>query len=215
MAKPGPARRPNLAVVREGNPGRRTAEELEGGVRLPPAAPEEPDWLDWFPAVRKPTRKQLDEKFPVDVIEGSLTHIENDGKRAALTKARRRWLIHKELAEVERARKVNQRARDVCRDVWRRIVPILDAQGLLAVVDQEVLVDYVRVVARIDQCERDISEHGIWVEGERGAVKNPSTTAVNQLRGQLKFYVGELGLSPVARDQLNPRSGDDEGSPFD
>lgn len=214
MSKPGPARRPNHLAVVEGNPGKRTVADLEGGVRLPPGAPAEPDWQQWFPPVRMPTKRQLETKYPLGVVEGSLTHIEHDGKRATLARARRSWLIAKDLDEAERAREVNQRARDVARDEWRRVVPVLDSQGLLAQVDRMVLVDYVRVVARIDQCERDVSEHGVWVAGERGAVKNPSTTVLNQLRGQLKFYVGELGLTPVARDGLNPRSGDDEESPF-
>lgn len=215
MAKPGPARRPALQVVREGNPGHRSYEDLEGGVTLPPEAPDEPDWLQWYPAVRKPTKKQLEAKYPLAMVEGSLVHITEDRKRAALAKARRRWLIAKDLEAAERARAVNQRARDVCRDEWRRIVPALDGQGLLTSVDVQVLADYVRVVARIDQCERDISEHGIWVQGERGAVKNPSTTAVNQLRSQLRFYIGELGLSPVARDGLNPRGRGGEDEVFD
>lgn len=178
-------------------------------MRLPPKAPEEPDWREWFPAVRIPTKKQLEERYPADVVEGSLIHIEHDGKRAALTKARRRWLIAKDRDEAERARKVNQRCRDVARDEWRRVVPILEAQGLLATVDRQTLLEWCRVVARIDQAERDISEHGMWVQGERGAVKNPATTALNQLRGQEKFLMGELGLTPRARDGLTPGGVDD------
>lgn len=216
MAKPGPARRPNLQVVREGNPGKRPAEELESGVQLKPQAPDEPRWLDWWPPVRVPTKTKLQDRWPVEMVEGKFTHIEDDGKRRALAEARQEWMIHNEISQHERARKENQRARDVAKAEWNRIVPVLDAQGLLSVVDAEVLTDYVRVVARLDQCERDISRNGMWTEGERGAVKNPCVTAANQLRGQLKFYLGELGLTPVARDQLKPGGpNDDGGSPFD
>jgi P27 family predicted phage terminase small subunit len=209
-------KRPSLALVREGNPGHRPQSDLEGGVRLEATAPEEPRWQDWFPPVRVPTVKQLEKRWPLAVVEGSLTHIEHSGKRAALAKAKRAWLIQNERETAEQMKGDNQRCRDVAREEWRRIVGVLDAQGLLALVDHEVLADYCRVVARIDQCERDISRNGVWVRGERGAQKNPSTTVVNQLRGQLKFYLGELGLTPVARDRLNPREADDDGdSPFD
>lgn len=218
MAKPGPARRPNLQVVREGNPGKRSAEDLGGGARLPSGAPDEPDWRAWFPAVRMPTKKQLAEAHPLDEIEGKpdLVKIESDKKRGTLALAHQRYLIRRDREVAERAKKINQRARDVARAEWRRVVPPLDAIGLLTDVDYEALVDYCLVVARIDQCERDLSENGLWVYGERGAVKNPASTAINQLRSQLRFYIGELGLSPVARDSLNPPEGGDDGeSPFD
>jgi P27 family predicted phage terminase small subunit len=218
MARPGPQRRPNLQVVREGNPGKRSREELDSGLRLAPGAPEEPDWLEWFPAVRKPTKKQLESAHPIDEIEGKpdLVKIDNDLKRTALAEAHQRYLIRRDRETAERAQKVNKRARAVARREWRRIVPPLDAVGLLTGIDWETLVDYCLVVAHIDQCVRDLSENGLWAYGERGAVKNPASTQLNQLRTQLKFYIGELGLSPVARNSLDAPEADDDGdSPFD
>lgn len=41
MAKPGPKPKPALAVVREGNPGKRP---IADSVQLPPSALREPDW---------------------------------------------------------------------------------------------------------------------------------------------------------------------------
>lgn len=110
----------------------------------------------------------------------------------------------------------NQRGRDDARSAWRLVVPVLSAQGVLAKIDLCVLADYCITVARVNQCERDISVHGMWVEGERGAQKNPSVTAANQYRQQLKFYVGELGLSPSSRTRLDKGDppGDDD-NPFD
>jgi P27 family predicted phage terminase small subunit len=46
-----PARRPALQLLREGNPGHRSQERLEGGLRLKPSAPPEPSWAEVFPAV--------------------------------------------------------------------------------------------------------------------------------------------------------------------
>ncbi len=110
----------------------------------------------------------------------------------------------------------NGRARADARSAWRREVPVLAQQGLLATIDATVLADYCVTVARVSQCERDISINGVWVPGERGAQKNPSVTAANQYRQQLKFYIAELGLSPSSRTRLEGKGPDgEEDSPFD
>jgi P27 family predicted phage terminase small subunit len=167
---PGPAARPKLQVVREGNPGHKALRE--GGLGLPPEAPREPNWVQWFPAAARGAAKE---------------------PRAL----------------------VNKRCREVARRAWRLIVPQLDSQGILVKIDALVLQDLCLVAARIDQAERDVSEHGIWVMGERGAQKNPSMTALHQLRTQFKFYSGQLGLTPVARDALTGGADDDDNSPYD
>jgi P27 family predicted phage terminase small subunit len=170
VAKPGPARRPALQVVKEGNPGHRPVRD--GGLHLEPRAPKEPNWREWFP--------------PAD-----------------RGKSREPKAI------------ANARCREVARRTWHAVVPQLDAQGVLATIDILVLLDLCLCTARIDQAERDISDKGIWTEGERGAQKNPSVTALHQYRTQLKFYTGQLGLTPVARDALTGGGDDQEDSPYD
>lgn len=215
MAKPGPAAAPSLSVVREGNPGHHPTDRITGGLRVEALAPTEPDWRQWWPPVKVPTRRQLQARHSLQVVEGQLSHIEDDAKRQTLVEARQQWLIERDLEQAQRAQKVARRAREVARNTWRRIVPILDQQGLLSTLDATVLVDLCTVVARLDECERNISELGIWQRGERGAMKNPATTVAGQLRQSLRFYIGQLGLSPVARDVLNPQSGDDGDDEFD
>lgn len=167
MGVPGPAPKPYLQVVREGNPGKKA---IEPGVVLPPADLEEPNWLDTFPAVR-----------------------EKD------------------------AQAVNRRAREVARREWRRVVPVLKHSAGLADVDAQLAQDYCICVARIDQCERELSMHGLLQLGQRGWQKNGATTIVGQYRTQLRAYIGELGLSPSARTRLSAPEGgnDDDGDPFD
>lgn len=154
-------KRPPLAVVREGNPGKRP---VQMGVVLPPAELEEPDWQETFPQVR-----------------GDRDKVE-----------------------------LNKRARAVARREWRRVVPVLKNTAGLAAVDSHLLQDYCICVARIDQCERDLSRRGMLIEGERGWQKNGSTTVVSQYRAQLRAYIGELGLSPSARAGLAPLGDDDD-----
>lgn len=50
MATVGRKPKPNLQVVKEGNPGRRP---LKDSVVMPPSALREPEWLDWFPGKAK------------------------------------------------------------------------------------------------------------------------------------------------------------------
>lgn len=206
---PGPSPRPALQLVREGNPGNHPKERLEPGLRLEAIAPAEPDWRDWWPAVRPRTVNQLKRLHTLKSLQGQLAHIEDDRKRDRLARLRQEWLVSRDREQDKRAQKVNQRARDVARLTWRRIVPVLERQGLLTDVDADVLRDYCICVARLDECERNVSELGIWQRGERGAMKNPATTVANQLRQSLKFYVGQLGLTPVARDALSPGEVDD------
>lgn len=49
MGTPGPAPKPYLQVVREGNPGKRP---VEPGVVLLAAELPEPNWADTFPSIR-------------------------------------------------------------------------------------------------------------------------------------------------------------------
>ena len=152
---------PKLKLL-EGNPGKRP---VGPGVQLPPVAPEEPDWHDWWPVKR-----------------GS-------------------GLV------------ADRRARAVASTTWAQIVGQLDPLGLLAEIDDTILVDLCICRARIDACERNISADGIAVSGKHGPVKNPAAVAVHQYRTQPRAYISELGLSPAARARLrlpgDSKGGDD------
>jgi P27 family predicted phage terminase small subunit len=109
----------------------------------------------------------------------------------------------------------NSRCRTVARREWRRVVPVLKFTAGLAEVDLAALQDYCVCVARIDQCERELSRNGLLMQGERGMMKNGATTIVSQYRAQYKIYLREFGLSPSARVSIKPPEGDDGDDPFD
>lgn len=165
MGARGPAPKPKLTVVREGNPGKVAKSKLDAQVLLPPAAPAEPKW---------------DEVFPGSSVQA------------------------------KRCRSTAQRA-------WRGVVPVLDAQGLLASVDLGALADLAVCQARLLECELDISANGLSQEGERGVQKNPAVTAANQYRTQLRWLWGQLYLTPAARARAMNGGGDngDPDDPFD
>jgi P27 family predicted phage terminase small subunit len=87
---------------------------------------------------------------------------------------------------------------------WQRVVPQLDAAGIIADLDARLLTDYCIACAQLDDANREIARSGFGKE-----TKNPAVTAANQIRGQLKFYISELGLSPTSRMRMTlPDDGD-------
>ncbi|MEU6876078.1 phage terminase small subunit P27 family [Streptomyces sp. NPDC046751] len=111
---------------------------------------------------------------------------------------------------------VNARCRSVASAEWRRVVPVLALTVGLGDVDASLVKDYCVAVARIDQCERELSEHGLMLRGERGWQKNGAATIAGQYRVQVARYIRELGLSPSARTGLAaPEPADDDSDLWD
>lgn len=217
---PGPA--PKLRVVeeREGRPGKgRRKKPGETGVVLPPATPDEPDWLEDWPRItvgRKPAA-------PKAAAPGRLPEGADEEMKLAQAQARLAYLLERaeyraRLRHWETSRQLqrdNTRARELSRRTWRWLVPILDAQGLLTVADPAELHAFCLLSAQIDYAQRDIARRGMNVESERGLVKNPSVSAIHAFRASRLALSDRFGLSPLARDRLNAREGNDDGGEGD
>lgn len=108
-----------------------------------------------------------------------------------------------------------KRARATAHQLWTKLAPTLSRSAGLVGEQQEVLVDYIVTWCRIEQGEHALALDGVLVETERGWVKNPWTTVLNQYRSNLRSLIGELGLSPSAATRLSPPAGDDDGDIFD
>lgn len=201
---PGPAARPALAVIREGNPSHRPVEE---SVVLPPSAAfVEPNWAREFPeakAPRRPKEPSRDEDESIEHFTQRVYHWEKQMERYEL----RRQAING-------TRFVRRRASEE----WRRVVPILRNSIGLSDPDWSIVTDMCVCVARLEWCEHELAREGLIVMGQRGPARNPLTTVASQYRAQLKTYVRELGLSPSARTSLPATvgaDGDDEDDIFD
>lgn len=158
------SRKPALAVVREGNPGKRPVPEF---IVVPPAEFPEPDWVEVF----------SDSEASPDMVEF---------------------------------------CREQASKTWQRTVPSLRVAVGLGDVDHDLVLDYCICVARLWWCERRLSVEGLVLEGRQaGLVRNPLTTIATQYRAQLKTYIRELGLSPLARTGVPQKPGDDSDDPFD
>lgn len=113
--------------------------------------------------------------------------------------------------------RAERRARATAAGLWRRVAPTLVRSVGLVGEQQEVLVDLCVTWARIEQGERALSMEGVVVATERGNVKSPWTTVLNQYRSNFRSLAAELGLTPSSLARLGGRgsAGDDEDDPFD
>src|ERR1700748_1202294 len=106
-------------------------------------------------------------------------------------------------SENAKARGETIRARNVARELWRRLAPVLARSAGLSGEMAETLTDYCVTWARIDQGERALSRQGVIVTGLMGQlVKNPWTTVLHQYRAQFRSLTGELGLTPAAATRI-------------
>lgn len=185
MGARGPAPKPALQVVREGNPGHHGNARLARGVRLPPGRPDEPDWRTWFAP---------------------------EGVRIV---RRRKGESDADLAQRKQAAEFVSEACSQASLVWRWASGVLDPQGLVTHADALILADLAVTWVRIRQAEQDVSVNGLRHEGKHGMQRNGSIVTAMQYRAHWKWLCGQLGLSPVARDGMNPEGDDGEGSPFD
>ncbi|MBA9050777.1 MULTISPECIES: P27 family phage terminase small subunit [Streptomyces] len=100
--------------------------------------------------------------------------------------------------------------------VWANTVPALVISAGLADAQRETAIEYCLTVARLWQGERALSTQGMVVQTERGYVKNPWVTVVNQYRSHFRSLTSELGLSPSSAARVTPPSdGGDDDDVFD
>lgn len=193
----GPAARPALAVLREGNPSHRPVEE---GVKLPPSDFPEPQWSRELPEAKAPRKPREPHREDEESIEHFTQRVYRYEKQLEAYELRRQ--------AINGTRFVRRRASEE----WQRIVPILRNSIGLSDPDWSIVVDMCICVARLEWCEHELARTGLIVMGQRGQARNPLTTIATQYRVQLKTYIRELGLSPSARTGLPsmPAGGDDD-----
>lgn len=95
------------------------------------------------------------------------------------------------------------RARKAAAALWAQTARVLETSAGLTNAQGQVLIDYCVTWARIQQGERVLSIEGVLVKTERGYVKHPWTTVLNQYRVNFRSLTGELGLSPSAATRLD------------
>ncbi|WP_336250954.1 phage terminase small subunit P27 family [Stomatohabitans albus] len=111
-----------------------------------------------------------------------------------------------------------KRLRGWAAEAWAEVVPGLDAAGLLARADRQILIDHCVAWAMARESYREIAHLGVIAKTSSGLVRNPAVTVLAQQRDRLKHTTQHLGLSPLARDALKGGEGQDDdefGDVFD
>ena len=86
---------------------------------------------------------------------------------------------------------------------WRRIVPQLEACGLLTGIDRAALIVYCQCYGDFVKCERLIKRNGRIVKTPNGMLQtSPYITQRNQAAQLMHKYLTEFGLTPSSRSKV-------------
>ncbi|BDG62329.1 phage terminase small subunit P27 family [Caldinitratiruptor microaerophilus] len=100
------------------------------------------------------------------------------------------------------------------RRLWKEMAPKLERLGLLTETDGPAFADLCLCWARLKEAERDISERGLLVDGERGKVKNPAAQLAREYRAAAQKWAARFGLTPADRGVLDLPQQEDEADDF-
>lgn len=94
-----------------------------------------------------------------------------------------------------------KRLREIASSVWRRVVPELEAVGVLSVVDADELADYCASTAMVRVLNRRMVLQGVTGKprDDRGETRSALATPLNQLRSHRARLAAQLLLTPKSR----------------
>ena len=100
---------------------------------------------------------------------------------------------------------------------WRHVVAEMDRLELSKTLDRQALASYCLAVERQWAAQALVREQGVITIGQRGAVKNPAVTVVEEAGRMIRAWAREFGFTPSAENNLagkrQPEPTDD-GNPF-
>ena len=89
------------------------------------------------------------------------------------------------------------------REAWDRIVPGLDALGVLTTQDTEALALYCAAYGRWRKANEEVRKGGVTTFSEQGALKiNPAVTVAQQAERLMAAILMEFGLTPASRSRV-------------
>lgn len=102
---------------------------------------------------------------------------------------------------------------------WRRVVPELDALGVLTKVDRSALAAYCEAVATFKEATEAIDKVGVLVQGRRkgDVIKNPALQVQRDAARLIATFSAMFGLSPSDRVRLmgDAKPGPAAGDPLE
>ncbi|MEZ5165691.1 MAG: P27 family phage terminase small subunit [Acidimicrobiales bacterium] len=94
-----------------------------------------------------------------------------------------------------------KRLREIASTTWRRVIPELEAVGVLSVVDADELADYCATTAMVQVLNRRMVQRGVThrPRDDRGETRSALATPLNQLRSHRAKLAAQLLLTPKSR----------------
>lgn len=87
---------------------------------------------------------------------------------------------------------------------WDRLVPALQAAGILGAIDSDALALYCETYARWVAAEANIAEFGAVVATTKGGTKlSPYVTLASECSQRLIRLAAEFGMTPSSRSRVN------------
>jgi P27 family predicted phage terminase small subunit len=114
---------------------------------------------------------------------------------------------------------------DTAREEWFRVIPQLEASGVLAKIDGTALASYCMAFSRWIEAEGQISEYGVLIEepiihkdtGEQIGVKlkkNPACTAAMACQKEMRALLALFGMDPSSRSRIKSGGPEEKLSPL-
>lgn len=92
---------------------------------------------------------------------------------------------------------------------WERVVPQLQALGILSTIDQSMLADYCTAHALAVNATKKYQREGMTIKVNGQLQKHPAVKIAQEARSQAARLAGEFGLSPSSRTRISTPSADD------
>lgn len=97
------------------------------------------------------------------------------------------------------------------RHVWRATVKELDALGVLARADREILRSFVEAVVLRERAVAELEDQDLTIENSMGnLVRNPNLTTLNEANNAVEKCARQLGCTPAIRLRMPRPEPDDE-----
>jgi len=99
------------------------------------------------------------------------------------------------------------------RKEWKRVVPMLDALGVLTEMDVTAFEIYCRTYAQWKYAEEQLNKEGLTITTPNGHKQtSPYVSIANQCKKIMRNYLAAFGMTPVdrARKSVAPKDEDDE-----
>lgn len=86
---------------------------------------------------------------------------------------------------------------------WHRIIPQLQAMGILSTVDRAAIIAYCVIWADFVDATENVRKFGKVVKAPSGyPIPSPYVSIARQAREDLRKYAGEFGLTPSSRSRV-------------